>query len=461
MFNLLAWAEKFVATPSVSRDGNAAIARLAADMLREIGLEPRLVPARHEGVEHFNLIADVPLSAHARERAGDGLILLTHLDTVPPGESEDWTATGGDPFQPTRDGDRLFGLGSADAKVDLVCKAAALAQTDWSRLRSPIRVVGTFGEEIGLVGARHFVTTGGAEGFRYALVGEPSELAGIRAHKGYAVFEAVIPLTPVHDGRPVHDGSLAIQELEIRGQTAHSSTPHLGRNAIDAALERLAQADTRSVHALDAGTAVNVVPARATLQIGLRATQNSVASASPTEPAKLGRGYDPTPLVDFHRAWRALLAQLAETRDADFDPAHTVGNLGRIELRDDRCVIRFDLRPVPGVDAAEAVRPLERHAKLQLVRQNPPLNTAPNGALVRAVQRAQSAAGLAPRILTKATCTEAGLLAQSGRLEVIVLGAGLSVGNVHRPNEHTRISELGGACNLYRELIQMLCMEAA
>ena len=62
--------------------------------------------------------------------------------------------------------------------------------------------------------------------------------------------------------------------------------------------------------------------------------------------------------------------------------------------------------------------------------------------------------------MTKATCTEAGLLAEAG-LDVVVLGAGTSVGNVHRPNEHTRISQLAQARDLYREVIERLCVVEA
>jgi di/tripeptidase len=63
-------------------------------------------------------------------------------------------------------------------------------------------------------------------------------------------------------------------------------------------------------------------------------------------------------------------------------------------------------------------------------------------------------------VTTKATCTEAGLLAEAG-LEALVLGAGPSVGNVHRPNEHTCIAELAKARDLYRALLSSFCAGGA
>ncbi len=285
MLDVVAWAERFIATPSVSHDGNAGIAECAQQLLAEAGLEARLLPTDLDGVTHYTLIAD---AGPAPCDDGDGLLLLTHLDTVPPGEPSAWTATGGDPWNPVRDGDRLYGLGSADAKVDLVCKAAALAETDLARLRRPVRVVGTFAEEIGLVGARELVRSGALRGFRSALVGEPSELSGIVAHKGYAVFRAAVPL-----GR-LGDAPGQVERIELCGKAAHSSTPHLGRNAIYRALERMAGEDVRGLVALEGGGAVNVVPGHCSLAIS-------------SEPA----GHDPQPVLAFYRAWCALLESLA------------------------------------------------------------------------------------------------------------------------------------------------------
>jgi acetylornithine deacetylase/succinyl-diaminopimelate desuccinylase-like protein len=440
VLDLLSWAKRFVATPSVSREGNAGMAQLASELLRAVGLEPRTEHVCDEGVEQYNVIADLVPSGKARD--AKGVLLVTHLDTVPPGDLAAWTATGGDPFKPTVDGDRLYGLGSADAKVDMICKAAALASLDRTRLCRPIRVLGTFGEEIGLRGARHFTAQGGARGFGFALVGEPSELAVIRAHKGYAVFEARVRL-------PAISALGVVRESCCEGTAAHSSTPHLGRNAIDLALERLAQPDVRAVIALEGGGSVNVVPDRARL----------AACVAAPGPCVAVPGFDVAPLVAFQRAFGKRLAELRERTDPDFDPGYTVGNLGAVTLREGVCTFRFDLRPIPGVAARDVVKPLEAIAEIVLVRENPGLLTAPDAELVRAVTDAQHAVGLPRRVATKATSTEAGVISEQG-LEVIVLGAGPSVGNVHKPNEHTRIPELAAARDLYTEVLRTLCVEA-
>jgi acetylornithine deacetylase/succinyl-diaminopimelate desuccinylase-like protein len=431
MSDLLAWAERFVATPSVTRDGNQAMAALAAELLASLGIASRVQSDTLDGRPHANVIAD--LGPPGR----DGLLLLTHLDTVPPGDAALWTRTGGDPFRPTRDGDRLYGLGSADAKVDFACKAFALEGLDPASLVRPLRLVGTFAEETGLHGARLLVRSGETRGFRWAMVGEPSELVAIHAHKGYAVFEAVLPAAEA-----AARGDAPTERLCFRGESAHSSTPHLGVNAIELALERVAAADVAGVARIEGGGVLNKVPDACELEIVRRA----------------GAGYGAAALVEFHRAWRALLGKLATDTDALFDPPHAVGNLGRVEMRDGRPVFGFDLRTIPGMDARRAVAPLERVAEIRCLRANPPLHTPPDAPLVQAVARAQRAAGVDARLGTKATSTEAGLLAEAG-LQVLIHGAGPSVGNVHRPNEHTRVSELALAARFYHELVREVCVD--
>jgi acetylornithine deacetylase/succinyl-diaminopimelate desuccinylase-like protein len=426
MADLVAWAERFVATPSESRLGNAAIADAAHELLAELGLGAELEAVHAGGVQHHLVSCEAGPAA-----GGGGLLLVTHLDTVPPGDASLWTATGGDPFRPVRAGDRLYGLGSADAKVDFVCKAHALA-AERANLARPVQLVGTFGEEIGMLGARWLVESGLTGGFARALVGEPSELAVIHAHKGYAVYEARVRLDALAESAP-----LALETQTLRGAAAHSSAPELGRNAVLAALERIEQSGALGVAALAGGGAVNVVPERCELGV------------------LDGPLFEAKPLVRFLAAWRELEAGLRLRRDARFAPDHSVASLGRVALEDGCAVFGFDLRPIPGDDAERLLAPLARAAELRVVRKNPALETAADSALVRALEAAQRDAGLPARVETKATCTEAGVFAAAG-LEAVVLGPGTSVGNVHRPNEHTRVSQLHQAVSLYRAALLRL-----
>jgi acetylornithine deacetylase/succinyl-diaminopimelate desuccinylase-like protein len=304
-----------------------------------------------------------------------------------------------------------------------------------------VRLVGTFGEEIGLIGARWLVENGLAQDFTQALVGEPSELAAVHAHKGYAVFEARVALERLDVASP-----LFATTRVVRGEAAHSSAPLLGKNAILEALDELASGDALGVSALSGGAAVNVVPDRCELgRVGKTGSGDGFDGAA----------YGKAPLVAFLAAWRRLESALGARRDPAFDPDRSVASLGRVSLENAHAVFRFDVRPIPGDDAEALVAPLRHVAEIACVRANPPLATKRDAPLVQALEAAQREVGLPARVTTKATCTEAGLLASAG-LDAIVLGPGPSVGNVHKPNEHTRISELHRAVELYAALFERL-----
>jgi acetylornithine deacetylase len=151
--------------------------------------------------------------------------------------------------------------------------AVNLAREAASRpLAAPLVLLLTYDEEVGTLGARHLHDTWPADRPlpRLALVGEPTELAPVRAHKGHLKAR-----------------------FTFRGTSAHSAYPHLGRNAVEpagrliVALSELreALAAERSASSADfpevpfaalnvarveGGTAINVVPERCVVEVGVR-----------------------------------------------------------------------------------------------------------------------------------------------------------------------------------------------
>jgi succinyl-diaminopimelate desuccinylase len=241
---------------SISARGTVAIAEHVAGLMAPLDLEVRLEETLYRGVRQVNVVA------WKGPATRDDLLLNTHLDTVPPGDHAAWTACGGDPFRAVLDGDRIYGLGSADTKLDFLCKLKALEAFNGLPFRHGVALVGTFGEEMGLVGARALVDAGFFN-FAFALVGEPSNLRPIFAHKGLAVWEIAADVTM---GNPPAEESREMMEIVFPGESAHGSTPHLGRNAVLAAIDFLIGSAGRdgapAVFGLSGGAASNVVPAR-------------------------------------------------------------------------------------------------------------------------------------------------------------------------------------------------------
>jgi len=129
------------------------------------------------------------------------ILLAPHLDTV---------GADGTKFIPQRKNGRLHGRGACDTKGSVAAMFSALCELAHSKSRpseTEIVFAGMIDEEQAQAGSRALV----ASGFKAALaiVGEPTKLQVVTAHKG----------------------SLWLQ-LETRGKAAHGATPHLGKNAV-------------------------------------------------------------------------------------------------------------------------------------------------------------------------------------------------------------------------------------
>lgn len=148
----------------------------------------------------------------ASGNANGGLVLAGHLDTVPALES--WRD---DPFRLRREGGDYVGLGSADMKGFLAIAARAAANIDPRSLQQPLIILGTADEESSMCGGRALVESGRPQA-RHAVIGEPTGLRPIRAHKGI-LFDAI----------------------RVHGAAGHSSNPALGHNALEG-MHRVMQA---------------------------------------------------------------------------------------------------------------------------------------------------------------------------------------------------------------------------
>ncbi|NVK33422.1 MAG: M20 family metallopeptidase [Rhodobacteraceae bacterium] len=199
------------------------------------------------------------IATKSGERAGPALAFTGHLDTVPLGEKP-WSV---DPFGATISGNKLYGRGASDMKAAVAAfVTAAIEETASGKPHRDIVLVITAGEERGCEGALAMQD----DGFTLPPIGgwivaEPTVNQIALGHKG-AVFAF----------------------MRFAGQTAHSSKPHLGDNAVYKACEcalRLRDlqfnvrhpvlgSPTSNVGLIEGGHAPNAVPDRASLHVDVR-----------------------------------------------------------------------------------------------------------------------------------------------------------------------------------------------
>jgi len=256
---VLSTLAEFVAIDSVNPEwggpGEAEAGRYVRSFFEQSAVEvfeDEVLPGRS------NVIVKVPGRSSASP-----VVLEAHLDTV---SANDMTIP---PFEPTIEDGRLYGRGSCDTKGGLAAMMHAVRDLADSGERAPqdVYLAATIDEEHAFRGVTALVKWFEQRGVKpgAAIVAEPTELRLVRANKGVLRWR-----------------------VETRGVAAHSSKPHLGRNAITAMAEvigelekwhdRLASGRTHelvgpatgSIGLIEGGDQINFVPSHCTIALDRR-----------------------------------------------------------------------------------------------------------------------------------------------------------------------------------------------
>ncbi|HFG1883218.1 TPA: acetylornithine deacetylase [Vibrio cholerae] len=193
--------EGLISTSSISStdarwdEGNEQMIAKLADWLSALGFS---IQIEQVAPNKQNLIAKLG--------SGEGgLLLAGHSDTVPFDEGR-WNYN---PHALTQANNRFYGLGTADMKGFFAFIYEAVKNVDWSKQTKPLYVLATCDEETTMLGARHFTENAPFKP-DYCIIGEPTSLVPIRAHKGHVA-----------------------NAIRVTGKSGHSSNPALGVNAIE------------------------------------------------------------------------------------------------------------------------------------------------------------------------------------------------------------------------------------
>ena len=266
-----AMIERLISFNTVSRDSNLGLIEWVRDYLQGFGATTRLTydAARNKA----NLFATLGDSNKP------GLILSGHTDVVPV-DGQNWDT---DPFVATERDGKLYARGSADMKgfIGIILAQAPkfLAALNENRLDAPLHYALSYDEEVGCLGVRGLIRDLEQNGIRPAgcVVGEPTSMQPIIAHKGTHRFRCT-----------------------VHGREAHSSYVTHGVNAIEYAArlvvfirqiaDRLAQIERRdygftvpyttlSTGLIQGGIAANVVPKDCVFQFDMRTLPHASADA--------------------------------------------------------------------------------------------------------------------------------------------------------------------------------------
>lgn len=254
--------KQLVSFDTTSRDSNLELIKFVQDYLLNLGVESQLVHDRTE--KKANLYATLG----PKDKAG--FMLSGHTDVVPV-DGQPWDT---DPFHVSESAGKLYGRGTADMKSFLAI-ALALAPDFLKRSpRVPIHLAFSYDEEVGCIGVRRLIEMLKTQAVRpYAcIVGEPTRMKPVRAHKGQ---------------KRMH--------CSVQGLESHSALPDRGVNAVEAAAEVIAFLKSMArrirdngpydpafdppyttVHTgtVQGGTALNIVPKECSFEFEFRYLPN-------------------------------------------------------------------------------------------------------------------------------------------------------------------------------------------
>jgi acetylornithine deacetylase len=225
-----------VAFDTTSRNSNMALIRHIQAYLEDYGVNSAL--SFDDDGEKANLLATIGPDSEG------GVVLSGHTDVVPV-DDQDWHS---DPFTVLETDGRLIGRGTADMKGFIAVALALVPEFVVQPLVKPIHFAFSYDEEVGCLGAPRLIDqiVGGGLHPRLAIIGEPTSMTVIDAHKGYAGYVTT-----------------------VTGLECHSSLIHKGVNAIAVAAELIGELSTISADlARDTDPENGFDPPYGTIQVG-------------------------------------------------------------------------------------------------------------------------------------------------------------------------------------------------
>ena len=236
--------ERMVSLPSVSRE-EKEVADLLENFMKERGKTPHRTG--------HNLWCISPFYRTGRPT----LLLNAHIDTVKPAAS--WTR---DPFRPTREGERIYGLGTNDDGASVVALWQAFCTLSGKEQPYNLIFLASCEEEVsGKDGIESVLP--GLPPVSFAIVGEPTEMQPAIAEKGLMVLDVTATGKAGHAARNEGDNAIykVLDDIAwFRDYRFEKESPLLGPVKM-------------SVTVINAGTQHNVIPDKCSFVVDIRSNE--------------------------------------------------------------------------------------------------------------------------------------------------------------------------------------------
>ena len=489
-------ALKFLEIKSVSEEGNEEAVNFLIPLFEQAGAKLILQQVPHSLKDHskrqYNLLAifgDDLVDSRTRK----GLLLTGSIDTANPGNSADWTETGGNPFAPTLKGEDLFGLGASGSKLNFLAMLSAAEAFSRARFLQPLYVAATCGGESVLSGCRYLIQSGVVNP-KHVIVARPTGLKLQNTEKAQMVFQ--IRLSFVSIERDAQDFNAKVF-ISSKSKGIHTAHPNATKNALENVLfflESLKSSPIENKLMSISGTgSLNRMPDTASAGVVIRSKDlDSIRDRFRSISAnnrdcqfemRLGgtgdRGVRLLPeeiypvLKQIREEISAVNEAMRPVEDSAFALNHSRVNLSAIAQDRDTLELTVQFNLLPEFGSPEARKEIERDFKERVasVARNfrsvsvecrrtyatQRFFTDPNSSFMATLRADMQRVGLASDIVAGDAASEAAHFSERG-YETIAFGAGNGVNRANCPNEGVAVEDIQSAVRFYSRAIDAFCL---
>ncbi|OJV11683.1 MAG: acetylornithine deacetylase (ArgE) [Chlamydiales bacterium 38-26] len=197
------WLSRLIAFDTTSCNSNLPLINCVGNWLEQLQIPVSLTYDSTQA--KANLFATIPASDGS---LNGGLILSGHTDVVPV-TGQAWDSN---PFCALKTDKRIYGRGACDMKGFLAVVLSLIPEIQSNTRKNPVHIAFSYDEEVGCLGVPLLIADLQQKGIRpsVCIVGEPTEMVPVIAHKGINSFKC-----------------------RIHGLAAHSSLSPKGCNAVE------------------------------------------------------------------------------------------------------------------------------------------------------------------------------------------------------------------------------------
>lgn len=255
---------RLIAFDTTSRNSNLALIEWVEAFLGKRGVATQRV-LNADGAK-ANLYACVGPEVEG------GVVLSGHTDVVPV-DGQPWTS---DPWVLTDRGEKLYGRGTADMKTFLALALAHVDDALAAPIKRPLLLAFSYDEEVGCLGAPALIEEIGRVAPKPAavIVGEPTSMKVISAHKGVRSFIIEVTGREAHSSLPDHGVSAVMEALKLMQLVAD-----IGAKRGEGDSPFTPPGPTMTIGKVEGGTATNILARRCEFLCDLRTPTIAQADA--------------------------------------------------------------------------------------------------------------------------------------------------------------------------------------